>query len=403
MPIIPRTLSGLAALAFFAAPVSAQDSSEALDGKAKATIADYRALSAARAIDDRCMALDYAPRRLLDNVLIGTMLDLPGIAGTSSAGMGTKAYYANMSEISEKYGKPVREKVAQIPCEQADQALAEARLFLTADILAHFERAGDAFDEKASESEKRMFGQLVRSVRSSLAQAPEGTLERYVRARMQTIEEEGEEAAAAAIWSLRQFATAGLLGASGYTMRWDEEQRGWVLWVLRDDRQLPSFVFDVPVRVPLFESEGVGWDRKTFARREALLLPRKGGPSMEFVALPTEREMDLSGARAMIAAGSGKTDMTLFIPVADWTEGEARASTLDCPSPAQCFRFDASLTDAMEKRVRENRDVYTAQFALLAKSTAGVETIGQLRREAGIENRPLYRPPLRDMFPQAEE
>ncbi|WP_350171669.1 hypothetical protein [Erythrobacter sp.] len=373
------------------------------DARGKAIIADYKALSAARAIDDRCMALDFANRRLLDNAMIGHMMDLPGIAGTSSADMGTEAYYANMSAIIEKHAGPMREMAAGIPCAKADQALAETKLFLAADLIAHQQISKDAFAEMANEQEKRLFAQLVRAVQGSLAQAPEGTLERYVGGRMRTIDIYGKDAAGHALWSLRQFETARFFGIKGHDLRWDGAQDGWVLWDKQTRAKVPDYVFDAPVRVPLYESEGEGWERKTFATREALLLPRNGGPFMEFVAFPTEARMDLSRAEALVGAGSGQMNMALFLPVIDWTEGRAKASARECPASAHCFRFDFKVTNAMERRVRENRDVYSAQFALLAPSARSIESINKLKSAARLGNKRLYSPPLRDMFPQAEE
>ncbi|QIQ87790.1 hypothetical protein [Erythrobacter sp.] len=391
------------ACAFAGTAAAAQDGAAQTepDARGKAIIADYKALSVARAIDDRCMVLDFANRRLLENAMIGHMMDLPGIAGTSPVEMGAEAYYANISAITEKHAKPMREVAANIPCAKADQALAEAKLFLAADIIAHQQISRDAFAEMADEQEKSLFAQLVRAVQGSLAQAPEGTLERYVGGRMRTIDAQGKDAAGHALWSLRQFETARLFGIKGHDLRWDEAQRGWVLWDMQRRAKVPSYVFDAPVRVPLFESEGEGWERKTFANREALLLPRKGGPSMEFVAFPTEAGMDLSGAEALVGVGSGQMDMALFLPVIDWTEGRAKALSRECPASAHCFRFDFKVTNAMEKRVRENRDVYSAQFALLASSARSIESIAKLKKAARLGTKRLYSPSLRDMFPNA--
>jgi len=55
-----------------------------------------------------------------------------------------------------------------------------------------------------------------------LAGAPEGTLERYVGARMATIGTDGEDAAGIVRWSLRHFETARFLARNRYDLRWDE-------------------------------------------------------------------------------------------------------------------------------------------------------------------------------------
>jgi len=176
-----------------------------------------------------------------------------------------------------------------------------------------------------------------------------------------------------------------------------------VLWEPQAARKVPSYVFDVPSLVPLFESEGEGRARKTLSRRKALVLPRKGGHRMEFVAFPTEPGMDLAQAQAMVSAGTGRREVAFIVPVTDWTEGRAPARRArGCPARGQCFRFDDEVTDAMAARVRARKDLYTAQFALLAGSASWIDTISDLKRVARLEGRSLFRPRLREMFPQAD-
>lgn len=101
------------ALAFSAAlsPAHAQSAGQALELPDGYVANEYQTFTAAIALDDKCSALSYQYRSLVDDMVLGSMLDLPGVAGTSSAEMGMQAYYDNIDKIAAPLGEAARARM----------------------------------------------------------------------------------------------------------------------------------------------------------------------------------------------------------------------------------------------------------------------------------------------------
>ncbi len=361
---------------------------------------EYQTFTAAIALDDKCSALSYQYRSLLDNMVLGSMLDLPGVAGTSSADKGMQAYYDNIDKVAAPLGEAGRAHAAAIPCNQADQILGEVQLAVTADLFALIQLSDGKFETMATDAEKGLVTGILSEVRRALKGAPQGTFEQFVQARMLRHDVSWEEATDYALGHLRKFQIASAINAIRKDLRRDADREGWILWDPMTRSAVPDMVFSDPAIIWVRKAQGSGLGKRYRLDTRAVIMPYKGR-GLEFALLSFHPALELGSATGVISTGSG--NVSAFGTV-DYTNAHATATDTDCFEGAQCLRFDSQTNRSIKRRVEGGMNRYGLDMVLVRPEGSGVEeSAPKIRSMTSPALDATYKPPVKDLFPQAFE
>lgn len=379
-------------------PAHAQSAGEA-QGLPEGYIAnEYQTFTAAIALDDKCSALSYQYRSLVDDMVLGSMLDLPGVAGTSSADMGMQAYYDNIEKVAAPLGEAARARAAAIPCSQADQFLGEVQLSVIADLFALIQLSDGKFETMATDGEKGLVTGILNEVRRALQGAPQGTFEGFVQARMLRRDVSGEEAADYALGNLRKVQIARAINGLRKDLRRDGEREGWILWDPMTRSAVPDMVFSDPAIIPVRKAQGTGLGKRYRLDDRAVILPFKGR-GLEFALLSFFPGSELGPVTGVISAGSG--NISAFGTV-DYTNAHARATDTDCVQGAQCLRFDSQTTRSIKRRVEGGMNRFGLHMVLVRPEGSDVEESAlKIRSMTSPALDATYNPSVEDLFPDA--